>query len=102
MNFQNDNPKPKKIKYTPYDVGEGNSFVSYLSFQGYKAYGKIEGEHIQIEGKDLSEIETKLVNYLTNANKEDTIKINKREGLTTKIKLKGLAKLIKDSEEGKK
>jgi hypothetical protein len=102
MNSQNENPKHKKIKPTPYEVGEGNFFVSYPSFQGYKAYGKIAGKHIQMEGKDLSEIENKLLDFLANIHRECAINLSDCEGLSLKIKLKGLDKLIKNSEGDKK
>lgn len=87
--------KVPKIKQTHYDVGEGNHFVSYPSFKGYQAYGSIEGENIQMEGKNPEEIEKKLFDYCTSAERIHTIKASKFGVVALKLKEKGLGKLAK-------
>lgn len=93
--------KVPKIKPTPYDVGEGNHFVTYPSFKGYQAYGSIEGENIQIEGENQEEIQKKLFDYCTSAERIHTIKASKFGVLALKLKEGGLAKLAKDSGDKK-
>jgi len=93
--------KVPKIKLTNYNVGEGNHFVSYPSFNKYHAYGSIEGEHLQMEGKNQEEIQKKLFDYCTNAERSHTIKASKFGVLALIIKEGGLGKLVKDSGEKK-
>ena len=88
--------KVPKVKLTYYDVGEGNHFVSYPTFKGYQAYGSIEGDSVQMEGKDIKEIESKLVDYLAEAKTDYTTKASICHELALTLMEKGLGKLVKD------
>jgi hypothetical protein len=97
------NSKHKHVQFTYYDVGEGNYLRSYIAWDKTIYFdGSIKGERIQIDGRDLEEIWPKLVDYLTNAQREHTIKASACEGLALKIKLnKGLEEKVKAEKEKK-
>ncbi|MCX6750654.1 MAG: hypothetical protein NTZ83_04310 [Candidatus Pacearchaeota archaeon] len=88
--------KRLKVELTPYDVGEGNSFVSCPTSKGYYVYGSIEGENIQMEGKDQEEIQKKLFDYCTSAERNHTIKASNFGALALTLKEGGLGKLVKE------
>jgi hypothetical protein len=97
--------KVPKIKFDYYDVGNvpGNYFRSYQSSESkiYHANGFIAGKNIQMEGKDLAEIENKFLDFLTNTHRECAINLSTCEGLEAQIKEGGLVKLVKEEEEEK-
>ena len=92
--------KVPKIKYTYYDVGNapGNYFRSYqsLALGIYHADGCIGRHKVQMDGKDIKEIEDKLLNFLTEVKRQDAIDISISEGFALKVKEGGLGKLVKE------
>ena len=93
--------KVPKVNLTYYNVGPGNYFRSYPTSKGYYADGSIAGKRVQMEGKDLEEIQTKLLDFLTNTHRERAIDLSTCEGLKVQIKEGGLGKLVKNPGEKK-
>lgn len=97
-------PNHKKIKFTYYDTGNvpGDYLRSYTAWDNtIYLDGHIGGHNVQMDGKDLAEMQNRLFNLLTESKRQDTINASTSEGFALRVKEGGLGKLVKEEKEKK-
>lgn len=92
----------KKLKVSDkvvnYSLGQGDFFATVPTGRGYSCWGFVAGVHIEFEGKDLKEIEEKIVGCLTKKNIDYLNKASRCEEIALRIKESGLEKIAENIE----